>query len=846
MNGVRGGRSHRGRGHKRNHGHSINDNSQQVSPYIGASMPSQNVQAPLYLSNSAKEDPPAQYTEKQGLGSMNIPNGGVTSGKYHYQRPFASQDGFSLGSITDGQLHAQLSSEQHEHSHTSFEGLGWSMISGVLTALPFVASYFLTSISAGRANARAKSTEKLYSHRLALSPLLVSCAYVAVALLLQGIYEKLRPGRRKATPAQANGSNLYDGLRMALWMSLLFYASFMVGFDAVVAVLLLRLSADVPAGSRSNNMLATITHIFKQRKISTLFIIAMAALDTVYLSSSDPITPCKGYFALILTWVISASTPLSTSVNATVDEEFASGKNNIDDAATVNLVIGMILGALVMLIAFLTDSFSPMPLSSLSILLVGLCIALSRLITGAHADGRPNLPSLISGASAVILATLAVSHTHNVPLQAIRFGLAGLASFADGKMAQGHSHSHEKAEKKPSRITLWLLRTCEHWPFLHAILKERDSRRIFYFMNLNLVFMMVQLTYGIVTGSLGLLSDSIHMLFDCFALAVGLAAAVMSKWPPSSRFPYGYGKIDTLAGFGNGVFLMIISIEIIYEAVERLMSGSEVHRIGDLFIVSSLGLVVNLVGIFAFDHAHHGHGHGGHDHDHGHGNENMHGIFLHILADALGSVAVVSSTILVHFFGWSGFDPIASCLIAILIFASAIPLVISTSKTLLLALPADVEYSLRDTLASVSVMRGVVGYTVPKFWLDDTVHDHNHKHHDHSHGHTHRSHHGHNHDHWHDHGGSHNLSNHSCNSHSHSETHSHSHGHAHSHSEHEQSSHRRVLGVIHIIASKNSDLSDVHARVASYLSERGMNVLVQVEREGDIKCWCGGGNRTAS
>ncbi|KAM5445108.1 putative zinc transporter msc2 [Microsporum audouinii] len=788
MNGVRGGRSHRGRGHKRNHGHSINDNSQQVSPYIGASMPSQNVQAPLYLSNSAKEDPPAQYTEKQGLGSMNIPNGGVTSGEYHYQRPSASQDGFALGSITDGQLHAQLSSEQHEHSHTSFERLGWSMISGVLTALPFVASYFLTSISAGRANARAKSTEKLYSHRLALSPLLVSCAYVAVALLLQGIYEKLRPGRRKATPAQANGSNLYDGLRMALWMSLLFYASFMVGFDVVVAVVLLRLSADVPAGSRSNNMLATITHIFKQRKISTLFIIAMAALDTVYLSSSDPITPYKGYFALILTWVISASTPLSTSVNATVDEKFASGKNNIDDAATVNLVIGMILGALVMLIAFLTDSFSPMPLSSLSILLVGLCIALSRLITGAHADGRPNLPSLISGASAVILATLAVSHTHNVPLQAIRFGLAGL----------------------------------------------------------NLVFMMVQLTYGIVTGSLGLLSDSIHMLFDCFALAVGLAAAVMSKWPPSSRFPYGYGKIDTLAGFGNGVFLMIISIEIVYEAVERLMSGSEVHRIGDLFIVSSLGLVVNLVGIFAFDHAHHGHGHGGHDHDHGHGNENMHGIFLHILADALGSVAVVSSTILVHFFGWSGFDPIASCLIAILIFASAIPLVISTSKTLLLALPADVEYSLRDTLASVSVMRGVVGYTVPKFWLDDTVHDHNHKHHDHSHGHTHRSHHDHNHDHWHDHGGSHNLSNHSCNSHSHSETHSHSHGHAHSHSEHEQSSHRRVLGVIHIIASKNSDLSDVHARVASYLSERGMNVLVQVEREGDIKCWCGGGNRTAS
>lgn len=68
--------------------------------------------------------------------------------------------------------------------------------------------------------------------------------------------------------------------------------------------------------------------------------------------------------------------------------------------------------------------------------------------------------------------------------------------------------------------------------------------------------MMVQMVYGVLTGSLGLISDSIHMLFDCAALVVGLAAAVMSKWPPSPRFPYGYGKVDTLAGFANGVFLM--------------------------------------------------------------------------------------------------------------------------------------------------------------------------------------------------------------------------------------------------------------------------------------------------
>lgn len=68
--------------------------------------------------------------------------------------------------------------------------------------------------------------------------------------------------------------------------------------------------------------------------------------------------------------------------------------------------------------------------------------------------------------------------------------------------------------------------------------------------------MVIQAFYGFVTNSLGLLSDSIHMFFDGVALAVGLFAVVASKWPPSERFPYGFGKIETLSGFANGIFLM--------------------------------------------------------------------------------------------------------------------------------------------------------------------------------------------------------------------------------------------------------------------------------------------------
>lgn len=434
-------------------------------------------------------------------------------------------------------------------------------------------------------------------------------------------------------------------------------------------------------------------------------------------------------------------------------------------------------------------------------------------------------------------------------------------------VSQPHSHSHSHSGHKQShahhdhdhhlhgnhsRLSAFLIGRCTPGSILHSILIEKDSRRIAYFGVLNLSFMLVQFFYGFVSGSLGLLTDSIHMLFDCAGLAVGLAAAVMSKWRPNVYFPYGYGKVDTLSGFANGVFLLLVSVEIIFDAFERLWEGSELHRLNELLIVSVLGFLVNIVGLTAFGHAHHGHGHshdhGDGDHDHGHShshdNENMQGIFLHILADALGSVAVIISTLLTKYYGWAGWDPIASGIIAILIFASAIPLVKSSGMRLLLSLPADVEYGLRNTLQELSSLRGVVGYSVPRFWLEDegaahaevhakenegcdhdhshaghdhSDHDHDHDHSDHSHGHDHAEELSHDH---HDHAG---------------------HDHDHKHAPHQQ----RVLGVIHIIASRIADLEDVRERTVQFLKGRGMDVVVHIEKEGEGRCWCGGGNKMA-
>ncbi|POS74281.1 cation efflux protein/ zinc transporter [Diaporthe helianthi] len=416
--------------------------------------------------------------------------------------------------------------------------------------------------------------------------------------------------------------------------------------------------------------------------------------------------------------------------------------------------------------------------------------------------------------------------------------------------AQGTDPPHDHSAER-SRFTNMLLPYTSKWPILHAIMTEKDSRRIFYFMSLNFFFMTIQAFYGYITDSLGLLSDSIHMFFDCVALAVGLFASVASKWPPSARFPYGFGKIETLSGFANGVFLVLISVEIMIEAVERIIEGRETKRLAELFIVSSLGLAVNLVGMAAFGHHHHaGHGHdhgcGGHSHghaeseshshshnhtdshshshvhshshtvseksnhshehghehsdrkhhdshmnehhdhshshshSHSHDNENMLGIYLHVLADTLGSAAVIASTVMTHFVPWSGWDPLASFLIAALIMGSAMPLVKSSARRLLLTIPDDIEYTLRETMSGIPEIPGVASYSVPKFWIDDRFSG-------------------------------------------------------------DDARAGKMMGVMHVVAVRGADMGIVRDRVQRYLASRNIDVTLQVEREGDGSCWCGVG-----
>ena len=105
-----------------------------------------------------------------------------------------------------------------------------------------------------------------------------------------------------------------------------------------------------------------------------------------------------------------------------------------------------------------------------------------------------------------------------------------------------------------------------------------------------------------------------------------------------------------------------------------------------------LGLGVNMIGLFFFHdhHDHAGHDHAGHNHaqgghageahshshgDHDHDNENMYGVFLHVLADCLGSVGVIISSMLVKYYGFYVADPICSFIISLMILASSVPFI---------------------------------------------------------------------------------------------------------------------------------------------------------------------------
>ncbi|CAD8082233.1 unnamed protein product [Paramecium sonneborni] len=243
--------------------------------------------------------------------------------------------------------------------------------------------------------------------------------------------------------------------------------------------------------------------------------------------------------------------------------------------------------------------------------------------------------------------------------------------------------------------------------FLNHLSSNQDSKKLMIQLSLNFSFMFVELIYGWISNSLGLITDSLHMLIDSSALAIALFASFMAKRKANSTYTFGYERVEILSGYANGVFLLFAVVEIISESFERVITPQEVLP-EKMLVVSFLGLLVNIIGLFFFhNHGHiHSeevdeqleekhHHHCSHHHDHNH---NLSGVYLHILADALGSVACIISALLIYYYQFHMADPIASIIISLLILTTTITLLKDTSKILLMHVP----YSGKKVLEAIS------------------------------------------------------------------------------------------------------------------------------------------------
>jgi cobalt-zinc-cadmium efflux system protein len=183
-----------------------------------------------------------------------------------------------------------------------------------------------------------------------------------------------------------------------------------------------------------------------------------------------------------------------------------------------------------------------------------------------------------------------------------------------------------------------------------------ESRFVLSLALTGLIF-FAELVGGFLTSSLALLSDAAHVFLDVFALGMSYVAIRLAKLPPNDRHTYGYHRLQVVAALMNGVTLLIISFEILREAIHRF-SNPEPVLAGPMLVVAVIGLVVNLIVAFVLR---------GHDHE----NLNVRSAFLHVLGDALASVGVIIAGVIIVFTGWTAVDPLVSLLIGVIIIAGS-------------------------------------------------------------------------------------------------------------------------------------------------------------------------------
>jgi cobalt-zinc-cadmium efflux system protein len=205
-----------------------------------------------------------------------------------------------------------------------------------------------------------------------------------------------------------------------------------------------------------------------------------------------------------------------------------------------------------------------------------------------------------------------------------------------------------------------------------------ESRRsLTIVLALTAIYMVAEAIGGWWTGSLALLADAGHMLADVAALMLALMAVWFAARPATPNKTFGYYRLEILAALVNGVALILISLIIVYEAYQRWFAPTKVRSTA-MTIVAAGGLLVNLLCAYLL--------HQNRDQD-----LNIRGAWLHVIGDALGSVAAIIAGVLITLFSWNAADPLFGIIIALLIVWSSWNLIRDATNVLLEGTPAHIN-----------------------------------------------------------------------------------------------------------------------------------------------------------
>jgi len=289
-------------------------------------------------------------------------------------------------------------------------------------------------------------------------------------------------------------------------------------------------------------------------------------------------------------------------------------------------------------------------------------------------------------------------------------------------------------------------------------LERRQARRLLIVLVVIALFFVVELVGAKKARSDVLEADAYHLLMDVFALAVSLAALRLASARPNPRFTFGLRRAEPLAGAFNGVLVLALCVELVRDGIKDLSSATE-PKADIMLIVATAALVVNGLSAWLLHGAmgHHGHGHGhpsekrdahahahahDHDHDHDHDHEkkehddpddsgghghahghhlNVRGAWLHLMGDALGSLAAFVAGLAIRLGAPPIVDPIASFLVVVILFVGAIRLLRDAGLVLLEAAPKRVRVARVKKV--ILAFPGVTEVHALHIWSLGTGHD---------------------------------------------------------------------------------------------------------------------------